>query len=447
LPASSGDTPVTAPASEHSTKKHLVILGGGFAGANLAARVERRLGPNWEIYLLSEDNYLTYKPLLPEVVGATILPGSVLAPLRLLTKRVRVRMVHVESVDLEQKQVHYRGRTEGTLRYDHLVLACGQRPRWDLIGGMESFGYPLASVGDALRLRNRIVARLEQATIEPDADIRAWLLRFLVVGGGFSGVEVAGALQDLLCASVRYYKNVTENDCEVTIIHAGERLLPELSAKLGANAERSFRQRGIAVRLGERAVELSEDGATLASGSSLSAATVITTIGTAPQPLVKGLNLPTERGRVVTAGDLSVPQQPGVWALGDCALVPNARDGQASPPTAQFAERQARLLAHNIASDVAGKDTLPFSYRPRGQLAAIGHRRAVVQLPGFTVAGLPAWLLWRAFYLLRIPTVARKARLFLEWSWSMLFPPDIAHMNLDQHSVSDEASAQTHKAD
>ncbi len=302
---------MTQSRNESPGSKHVVILGGGFAGATLAAKLERRLPAAWEIYLLSEDNYLTYKPLLPEVVGATILPGSVVAPLRLLTRRTRVRMVSVTGVDLAQKQVLYRGRTEGTLRYDHLVFACGQRPRGDLIDGMDRYGYPLASIGDALRLRNRIVARLEQATIEPDPEVRRWLLRFLVIGGGFSGVEVAGALQDLLCASVRYYKNVTENDCDVSIIHAGDRLLPELSAELGVKTERNFRRRGIAVRLNERAVSLSGEGVTVASGSLLPTATVITTIGTAPQPLLAELALPSERGRLVTAGDLSIPGQRG----------------------------------------------------------------------------------------------------------------------------------------
>ncbi|NBC23210.1 MAG: FAD-dependent oxidoreductase [Gammaproteobacteria bacterium] len=424
---------------QRNDRRHVVIVGGGFAGVNVARRLEKRLDRDWEIYLLSEENYLTYKPLLPEVVGASILPSNVVAPLRQMTGRTRLRMVRVEGVDVRSKTVHYRGRAPGTLNYDELVLACGQRPRVDLIEGMDCYGNPLATVGDALHLRNRILARLEQATIEPDKATRDWLTRFVVVGGGFSGVEVAGEIFDFLCAAVRYYKNVSAQDCRVTLLHAGDRLLPELSPRLGEVAGKNFAKRGIEVRLDARAVGFDDDGVTLGDGLRISGGTVITTIGTEPQPFTANVDLPKERGRFLTGPDLAVDGVDGVWAVGDCALVPNARNGQYSPPTAQFAERQARVLADNLAARTAGRETRDFRYRPRGQLASIGHTKAVVELPGLRFSGFVAWLVWRAFYLVRIPTFARKARLYLEWTWAMFFPPDVAHMNFDRTGMASSA--------
>jgi NADH dehydrogenase len=171
----------------------------------------------------------------------------------------------------------------------------------------------------------------------------------------------------------------------------------------------------------DRAVQLD-------SGDRINGGTVICTVGTAPNPLLAELALPKERGRIVTAADMSVPDFPGVWALGDCAAVPNAYDNSLSPPTAQFADRQGRQLAANIIARLSDRPTRPFSYKAAGQLASIGHTKAVAQLFGVKIAGFVAWLLWRGVYLLKIPTLARKVRLYLEWNWAMFFPPDIAHL-------------------
>ena len=267
--------------------------------------------------------------------------------------------------------------------------------------------------------------RLEQAELQPDPELRRWLTSFVVIGGGFSGVEVAGELADFLRASRRYYRSVDE--VRVHVVHSADRLLPELSPGLGRFAERKMREQGIDVRLNARCARVDDRGITLGDGEVLTAGTVICTIGTAPNPLIAELALPKSRGRLEVAPDMSVPGTPGVWALGDCAAVPNARDGKVSPPTAQFAERQARQLAANIARKARGEPTRPFSYKPIGQLSAIGHNRAVAEVFGIKLAGFVAWLMWRGVYLLKIPTLGRKVRLFLEWNWAMFFPPDISH--------------------
>jgi NADH:quinone reductase (non-electrogenic) len=410
------------------SRKNLVVIGGGFAGARLAQRLERELPEAWQITLVSRDNFITYNPLLAEVAGASLLPGHVVAPLRQIVRRTRVCMVQVTGIDLAERTVHYLGEGSGVLRYDQLVLACGQGANLDIVKGMARYGLPLKTLGDSLFLRNRAIVRLEQAELQPDAEMRRWLTSFIVIGGGFSGVEVAGGLADFLRASRRFYRATAADGIRVHLVHGTDRLLPELSPTLGRFTERKLKEQGVDVRLNARAVRVDDRGIALGDGEVIQAGTVICTIGTAPSPLIAELPVPKTRGRVAVAADMSVPGHEGLWALGDCAAVPNAHDGELSPPTAQFADRQARALAANIARKLRGEATRAFAYRPLGQLSAIGHNKAVAEIFGFRLAGFVAWLLWRGVYLLKIPTLGRKVRLFLEWNWAMFFPPDISHL-------------------
>ena len=408
--------------------KNLVIVGGGFAGITLAQQLEHRLLPGWKLTLVSQENFITFNPLLPEVVGASILPGHVIAPHRQMIRCSNVCMAQVTEIDYATKQVHYLGEGSGVLHYDQLVLACGVNANLDLVKGMSQHALPLKTLGDALFLRNRIVSRLEQAELQPNAEARRWLTTFIVIGGGFSGVETAGVLTDFLRASLRYYPRIQPDDIRVVLLHGQNRLLPELSASLGEFAGRKMRMQGLDVRLEARAARIDDRAVTLASGEIIPAGTVICTIGTQPNPLVTDSPLPKERGRVKVNEDMSVPGFEGIWALGDCAAVPNKLDRKVSPPTAQFADRQARQLARNIASQLLGRPTTAFSFKPMGQLSTIGHNKAVAEMFGIKLSGFVAWLLWRGVYLLKIPTLARKSRLFLEWNWAMFFPPDISHL-------------------
>lgn len=408
--------------------KNLVIVGGGFAGITLAQQLEHRLPRDWKLTLISQENFITFNPLLPEVVGASILPGHVIAPHRQMIHCSNVCMAQVTEVDYDAKAVHHLGEGSGVIRFDQLVLACGTNANLDLVKGMAQHALPLKTLGDALFLRNRIVSRLEQADLQPDDAARRWLTTFVVIGGGFSGVETAGELVDFLHASLRYYRRINRDDLRVVLLHGQNRLLPELSASLGQFAYRAMHMNGLDVRLEARASRIDDRGVTLDSGEIIAAGTVICTIGTTPNTLVTDSPLPKERGRIKVDADMSVPGFPGIWALGDCAAVPNQKDGKVSPPTAQFADRQARQLAVNIAASLRGRPTRPFSFKPVGQLATIGHNKAVAEMFGVKLSGFVAWLLWRGVYLLKIPTLARKTRLFLEWNWAMFFPPDISHL-------------------
>lgn len=408
--------------------RNLLIVGGGFAGTKAAQMLEHTLPPDWTLTLINQENFITFNPLLPEVVGASILPGHVVAPHRLMIHCTHVFMAEVTEIDTVRCVVHYRGEGTGVLPYDQLVLACGTIANIDVVKGMGAYALPLKTLGDALFLRNRVIERLEQAELQPDAAQRRWLMTFVVVGGGFSGVETAGELVDFLCASLRYYKRIRLEDLHILLLHSGERLLPELSHRLGAFTFRKMRARGVDVRLNTRVIGVTDRDVHLASGEIISGGTVISTIGTQPSSLLDQIPAAKSRGRLVVNPDLSVPDVDGLWAIGDCAAVINAYDANVCPPTAQFAEAQAKQLAANIVAKLNGASTRPFRYRPKGQLSSIGHNRAVAEVYGLKLSGFIAWLMWRGLYLLRMPSFARKTRLFLEWNWAMFFPPDIAHL-------------------
>lgn len=413
----------------NSPNKNMVIIGGGFAGATLTQKLEKLLPEEWEIYLLSKTNFITYSPLLPEVVGASILPGHVLAPLRQMVKRARVRMVTVTEIDLATKTIDYQADQPGKIHFDQLAITAGVKANVGMVPGMVDFAMPLKTVGDAVFIRNHIISRIEYATIHPDPEYRKHLTTFIVIGGGFSGVEVAGEIDDFLRSATRFYKNVDHQDCKIMLLHATDCLLPELSTKLGKKTAQIFTKRNIDVRLNARVVGLHDGHVELKSGEVIHAGTIICTIGTTPHNFLEHTDLPAERGRLLVDNDMSVQGADGVWAIGDCAIVPNAYDGKPSPPTAQFAERQAKQLAINVNAAIRNQPTKPFKYKPAGSLASIGHNKAVAEVYGVELSGFIGWLLWRGIYLMKVPTLARKVRLFLEWNWAMLFPPDLSHLD------------------
>jgi NADH dehydrogenase len=449
LPAA---TPDDQEVSMNDSSKNIVIVGGGFAGTTLARALERTLPADRRVVLLSEESYTTFNPMLAEVVGASVFPEHVVAPIRpMLRRSSRFVMGRVVEVDFARRTLDANtlaGRQ--AIAFEHLVFAFGTRANLDLVPGLAQNALPLKLVGDALHIRNRVLQRIARIELESDSAVRRRLGHFVVIGGGFSGVEVAGELADFLAGARRYYPRVAANELSVTILQDSERLLLELPDSLGSAAARSLRSRGVTVRLTARAASVDADGVTLDGGERIEAATVVCTIGTKPNPLAQRLGLPLQRGRIVAASDLSVPGMPNIWALGDCALVRNhagdrhrPREAEPAfpiayaPPTAQFAVAQAQQLAHNLAARIAARPTRSFAYVSRGMMATTGHLKGVAQVGPLRLSGLPAWLLWRAVYLLRMPTFGRKLRIWVEWTWGMFFAADITHLRFTR----------THEAD
>ena len=408
-------------------RPRIVIVGGGFAGANLTRQLQKR-ARFADITLVSEESYTTFNPMLAEVVGATVFPEHVVAPLRETVRRARFVMGTVGRVDFARKVLccdTLKGEIE--IAYDHLVLAYGNRARVDLIPGMAAHAVVLKTVGDAMHIRNLVLRRLAQIELESDPQLRRCLGHFVVVGGGFSGVEVAGAIADVLREIRRYYPRVAADETRVTLLQGADRLLPELPDCLGEAAKRSLTRRGVDVATMTGASEVGPRFLKLKDGRELSTATAICTIGTAPNALTARLGvIAVDRGRIVCEPDLSVAGVDGIWAIGDCALIRNGNDGLA-PPTAQFAVAEAKHLARNLVAHCRGEPTRPFAHRSRGMMATVGHLKGVAQIFGIRMAGLPAWMAWRAYYLSQMPTFGRKVRIFVEWTWGMFFPPDITH--------------------
>ena len=419
--------PTIRGSSVETQKTRVVIVGGGFGGANLT-RLLQKQSTLFDVTLVSEESYTTFNPMLAEVVGATVFPEHVVAPLRETVRSARFIMGTVAHVDFMAKRLRcdtLKGEIE--VAYDHLVLAFGNRARMDFIPGMAEHAVVLKTVGDAMHIRNLVLRRLAQIELETDGSLRRSLGHFVVVGGGFSGVEVAGAIADSLREIRRFYPGVKSDEINVTLLQNGDRLLPELRACLGEAAHRSLLRRGVDVATMTSATEFGARTVRLSDGRVLHAATTVCTIGTAANALTARLiGLDCERGRIVCAPDLSVAGVENVWALGDCALIKNGSDGFA-PPTAQFAVAEAKRLGRNLVAHANGKPTTPFFHRSRGMMATVGHLKGVAQIFGVRMSGLPAWMAWRAYYLSQMPTFGRKVRIFVEWTWGMFFPPDITH--------------------
>jgi NADH dehydrogenase len=416
----------------NATARHLVIVGGGFAGVYAARYLQKRMPPGWNVVLFSQENHFIFTPLLGDVVGSSINPMHVVWPIRQMAQRVTCRTAALTRIDLAGGAVEYltpRG-DRAVQPFDQLVLACGSMVNLDIIPGMAAHGWPLKTMGDALVLRNHLIGQLEKAELETAPEARRRLLAVAVVGGGFSGVEVAGEIADLLRVSSRFYKNLRAADIQVALLEGRDRILPELPEKLSAFAHKKMSRNGISIRTGALAQAATERGLRLLDGSHVDAGTVVCTIGTTANPLVAALGLPMQHNRLQTEADMRVQGRTNVWAIGDCAAVPNAYDGNVAAPTAQVAVRQARQLADNVLRALAGEPTRPFSYRPLGMLASIGDHKAVGLVFGLKVSGFLAWFLWRGVYLSKMPTLARKIQIAFDWAWQLIFPRDIVQLNL-----------------
>jgi len=418
-----------------SQKRRIVIVGGGFAAVavarGLVGRFGRRLPSGCEVVLYSEENHFVFTPLLTEVVGASINPLHAVWPLREMVPGVSYRTVPVVGLDLESREVIFEER-DGELdrdRWDHLVLAPGLAAYLDILPGLATHGWPLKTLGDALALRNRLIGRLERAEVERDSEKRRRLLSFAVIGGGFTGAEVAGSMADLLKEASRYYERVEPAEISVTIVEMLPRIMANLPESLSAFAERKMRRRGIGIRCDVKVESVSGEGLRLEDGDFIPATTVVAAVGNTVQPLLEDSGLSMEKNRLEVTPEMRVEGTETVWALGDCAAVPNVReDGHPSPPTAQYASQQGKLLAKNLRAVLAGREPKPFDYRPKGMFAAIGHRNAVGEVLGLKLSGFFAWFLWHGLYWAKMPTVTRKIQIALDWAVNYLFRPDIVEI-------------------
>lgn len=415
------------------TPERIVIVGGGFAGVTLAQRLERVLPKEMEVVVLSAENHLVFTPMLPEVVGRAISPLDVVVAGRQLAPRAQWLEARVTRIDRDKNEAHYC-RPDGTsasVTYTQLILACGSAANLEEIPGLAERGYALKSVMDALVMGNDVIGNFEAAVTEPDGEVRRRLLTVVVIGGGFSGVETAGHLADLMRSIHRFYPELKQDTPQVILLHQGKQLLPELHHEsLSRFTLQKLRRNGIDVRLETSAQKVAAVGVSLKGGGQVEAGMIVSTVGTATHPLIKGLHLPLEKGRLSAGPDMKVTGSANLWSLGDCALVANAYDGKPCPATAQFAVAQALQLAMNLRRALQGMPTKPFRYHPRGMLASIGHRNAVAVIYNVKLSGFFAWFLWRGVYLAKLPTLSRKLEVAIAWAGNIPFPPNIVQLRL-----------------
>ncbi len=412
-----------------------MIVGGGFAGLAVAQRLERTLRPGEaEIVLLSRENFTLFTPMLPEVTSGELEVRHVVTPIRTQVRRTRFVLAEVGAIDVEARTVTYRHVLTGidvTLAYDQLVLALGSQTSTYGLPGVAENVWALKTLADADVLRNHLVWLLELADTIDDASRRKTLLTIVVVGGGFTGVETAGETADLFRSVVRFYTHLRLSDIRMILVEGGPALLANLPPKMGAYSRRMLERRGVEVVTGDPVASADRDGLTLKSGRRISTGTIVWSAGVAPSPTIAQLPLQkTRHGAVVVGPDMRVAERPEIWALGDCASIPDGKGG-AYPATAQHAIREGPHLADNLASALRGGPTAPFRFEALGMMASLGGHRAVAQLPGDRViTGFLAWFLWRSYYLMRLPGLDRKLRVAFDWTIDLLFPRDISELRI-----------------
>ena len=414
---------------------NILILGGGFAGLTTARRLEKTLRPGEaSITVVSRENFSLFTPMLPEVSSGNLEARHVATPLRAQLQRARFVLADVRSLDLEKREVvveHTILGSRQTLGYDQLVIGVGAVTSTFNLPGVAEHALPLKTLEDADRLRNHVIAMLELADVALDPVERKRLLTFIFVGGGFTGVEAAGEMVDFFRSIAKFYRSIDPREIEVILVEGGAKLLPDLQAGMGEYSARELERRGVVVLLNALVASADDKGLELKGGRRIDAGTIVWSAGVRPSPFVAGLSIGTGRGgSIKTNPDMSVPGHPGVWAIGDCASIPDPHGGTYAP-TAQHAIREGPVLAANIVATLRGKPTKPFVYEAIGIMASLGARRGVAGLRGkYLLTGFLAWFLWRTYYLARLPGLDRRLRVTFDWTLGLLFPRDIAELRV-----------------
>ena len=427
-------------------KKRIVIIGGGFAGVECTRKLEKyfKRDSDIEIILVSEDNFLLFTPMLPQVASGTIETRHIVMPIRTITKKALFYEGRVKNIDPYGKIVNLWGSNNKhgiSLHYDYLVVALGSETNFFGMNDLAKNAYQMKTLNDAVLVRNRIIDMLEQAENEVDPILKKSLLTFVVVGGGFAGVEVSGEIMDLLLDVTKYYRNISPKDIQVIILEALPGILPGFTDSLTKFAQNKLMKRGIEIKLQTAVTSFNgkevmikkldavkNNAVDNSKVSSIQTRTVIWTAGVTPVNTIKRSLFKTEKGKIIVDYNLEVQDFPGVFAIGDCALFLDPKTKRPHPPTAQVAEAQAKIVAYNLHAILNNSNKKKFEYKSKGQMAIIGKRTGIALFLGMNIHGLLAWILWRNVYLTKIPTWDKRFRVFLDWAADGLFDRDISRL-------------------
>jgi len=443
-------------ASLARNKKKIVILGGGFAGVECARQLESEFGNNSEIELVmvSEDNFLLFTPMLPQVASGMIETRHIVLPIRTVCKKTKFYEGRVKNIDPYGKLVTLWGTGDKrsiSIHYDFLVVALGSETNFFGMADVEKNAYTMKTLNDAVMLRNRVIDMLEQAENETNPILRKSFLNFVVVGGGFAGIETAGELMDLLLDARKHYPTIHKEDLKVIVLEALGMILPGFNTKLADFAKEKMIERGIDIRLKTAVTsfdgnevttklldENPKDSVDESKIDSIVTKTLIWTAGVTPVNTIKRSMFKTDKGKVIVNDYLEVTEFPGVFAIGDCALYLDPETQRPLPPTAQIAEAQAKIAAKNLIALIKNSEKEKFVYHSKGQMAIIGKRSGIATFLGMNISGFWAWLIWRNVYLSKITTLDKKIRVFLDWTIDLFFDRDISRLKLMKRETEKE---------
>jgi NADH:ubiquinone reductase (H+-translocating) len=424
----------------------ILIAGGGYVGMYTARRLERLLRPGEAtVTVVDPRGYMTYQPFLAEAAAGTVEPRHVIAPLPQVLRRTRVLTGKIVSID-------HAGHTavfapplgpEQVLRYDVLVMAVGSVSRVQPVEGLADHGAGFKTVGEAVHLRNHVLSQLAVAASTGDPAIRAAALTFVVVGGGFAGVEALAELQGLADDAMRFHPALDQAEMHWVLVEAAGRILPELDERLGRWTLHALRRRGVDVRLNTTVASAAGGTVLLSDGTKMAAETLVWAAGVRPSPLGASSGLPTdEAGRIKVGADLAVSGVPGVFAAGDIAAVPDVtRPGELCAPNAQHAVRQSKVLARNVVAYGRGGQLKPYRHGYAGSVAGLGHHQGVAQVYRLRFTGFAGWLVHRVYHLMWVPTLSHKARVLADWTLALFFRRETAQLTPLEHPEDDFRAA------
>ena len=448
--------------------KRVVILGSGFAGIEVLKRLQKefRDDDRVEIILISKDNFLLFTPMLPEVSVGMIETRDIVTPVRIFCKRATFYQSFVKSIDFTRRKVtianiignqyDYDDIHNHILYYDYLVIALGSVTNFFGNKDLEKYSFTMKSIDDALILRNHIINVLEQASLEVrehakngtiKKDLQTAeteylyksLLTFVVVGGGFSGIETVGTVNDFIRETTKvFYKNINDQDVRILLINGDDKVLDEVGDDLGKFAVQKLKERGVEFMLDTFVNKVSKNCLNLDNDKTIPSYTIVWTAGVTPGSLVKNLECKHDKdGRIVVNSYLQLDDHREVYAIGDCASITDLKFGKPYPPTAQHAIREGRIAAHNMITEInrelkkdhkykIKRKPKAFTYKTRGMMAEIGKKTGVATVFGLKFKGFIAWWLWRTFYLAQVPTTRKRLKVILDWSLDTLYKPDVA---------------------
>lgn len=418
-------------------KTRIVILGGGFGGIYTAMYLEKLLKKRLdiEVTLVNRENYFVYQPMLAEVVSGAVGILETISSVRSLLPKTRLYFREIESINLEKKEIILTPQfthTPDYVYYDHLVISLGNVTDFHTNPGLHEHAMAFKNLADSLLIRNRVIDAIETAANLPDDAVKKQILTFVVGGGGFSGTEVVAEVNDFARKLAKDYPTIKQSDIRVVLVHSKDRLMDrELSPSLGVYAGEILQKRGVEIRFNMHLKTATPEEAILETGERIPSKTIISTVPSSPNPLIQTLNLANIKGKLKVDLGLLVDGQTNIWALGDCAMVPQAEKEGFCPLTAQFAIREAKVLAHNIVATIDGKKKKTFKFEALGMLGALGHHSAVAQLFGkLKFSGIIAWMLWRMIYWMKLPGFGRKVKVGFSWLLDAMIPVEPVQLKI-----------------